>query len=407
MREHPTVLLVGSTTEREAVVRAALGDHVALRAVPGTIEATAESLEARVALVDLGADLEVGMEALAALHRGGRSEVIALGASKEPELILKAMRAGAQDFVALGPGSIGSAELLRVVADRAQRAAAGPGGQIVVVFPAKGGMGATTIAANLGVLLAGAGKSVVLVDLDPHLGDLAVLLDVTPSYTIGDVLRNRQRLDKELLMGSLARHRSGAWVLAHADRLEDADGIGQAELAGLLALLARHFDYVICDGVHSFDENAIAALDAADRLLLVLTQDVPALRNARRCIDVFRRLGYHDDKLRLVVNRYERSRRVDLDLVRETLGSAIHATVPLDSTAATRAVDRGVLLVELSPHTRVVEGLRRLLPLCTVESTAPRRGLWSRLLHREAPSGAPVIPVPGVEHEPQRSTESV
>lgn len=415
MREHPTILLLGSTAEREAAVRAALGDHVAVRALAEASDVAGGWDGARLALVDLTTTtgVDAGLLTISTLHQSGHGEVIALGASKEPELILRAMRAGAQDFVALGPGTAGATELLRVVADRARRAATLAGGQIIAVFPAKGGVGATTIAANLGVLLAGTGKSVVLLDLDPHLGDLAVLLDVTPTYTIGDVLRNRQRLDGELLTASLARHRSGAWVLAHGDSIEEADAVTAAEVAALLTLLARHFDYVICDGLHGFDERALVALDAADRLLLVLAQDVPSLRNARRCVDTFRRLGYGGDKLRVVVSRYDRGRRVDLDLVRETLAVDALLTVPIDAPAATRAVDRGALIVELAPHGRVAAGLRGLLPLCVSEAAgadgaAPRRGLWSRLIHpgHEAP-GEAAMAARGAEHESQRATPPV
>jgi pilus assembly protein CpaE len=409
MIEHPTVLVIGASPKCEEVVRAALRDAVLLRLERPSASslATACSGGPRVALVDLGSDGSgVGLHAIEELARGASASsvpVVALAARKDPELILQAMRAGAREFVVLTePG-----ELARVVGELWRRVAADePSGQIVAMFPAKGGLGATTLATNLAGALQEGGRKVVVVDLDVQLGDVLVFLDSASRYTIADVLQNVKRLDHELLHSSLCRHASGIYVLSQSDHLEDADKVEPSQIAPLLTFLARHFDYVVCDGLRGFDEIALATLDAAHHVLLMVTQDVPAVKNAQRCLDVMRRLGYGDDKVHLVVNRHQKS-DIDLQSIADNLGVPVQASVANDFSTVSKAINRGMLIRELAPRARLVEDILRLARLYGVAPAKERRGFLRGLFARGDDKSVIVDEAGERSDEPERAPEAV
>jgi pilus assembly protein CpaE len=412
MIEATTVLLLGATPDREQTVRAALRDVATVRADRSLGVARSVAAGFRIALVDLVGDAAAGLGAIEELLRNHAGlPVIALAAVKDPDLILQAMRSGAREFVVpTEPG-----ELARVVSDAARKLSGeGESGRILTLFSAKGGLGATTLATNLAGALGDDGKRVVLVDLDLQLGDVLVFLDAASRYTLADVLHNLKRLDRDLLHSSLMRHASGVFLLAQSDHLEDADKVTPAQIPTLLKFLARHFDYVVCDGLRSFDELALAVLDVSDKVLLVVTQDVPSVKNAQRCLDVMRRLGYGDDKLKLVVNRHQKS-EIDVQSIADNLGVPVQAAVANDYQTVVKAINRGRLVRDVSPRARVVEDLARMARLIGgAPATRERRnggflrGLFARgAAEKRAQVEESDYESIEVRNEPERAPEAV
>jgi pilus assembly protein CpaE len=298
---------------------------------------------------------------------------------RDPDTILLAMRSGARDFAYLEGDDN---DVRRAVTARPATPVAVQQRQSLVaaVFGCKGGSGATTIATNLGgALLADDNqRRVVILDLDAQLGDVLVFLDLASRYSWTDLLRNLPRLDDELVHRSLTAHASGLRVVAQGAELEDADRLDAAAVTQTIAFLRQHYDYVIVDGLRDFSETSLAALDAADRIALTMTQDVPALKNASRCIGVFRQLGYRADKLKLIVNRYHKRDKLDLDTIGDALGAAVDATVANDYPVVIRAINEGVLLVESAPHAAVTEDVRALLPALELAPRVAKRRWFGR-----------------------------
>ena len=228
--------------------------------------------------------------------------MIVLGASKDPDLIRDALRAGARDFLAAGE----EGELAGKMLDLLQASGEFQLAQVTAFFPAKGGMGATSLATHLAGALARQGRRVCLVDLDFELGDVLSFLDMKGTYTLADVAANTHRLDRELLDASVPRHASGVWVLSQCDAVADGERLDPGAVAGVLRFLRRHYDHVVVDGLRDFGDLAFAALDVATRIALVVTQEVPAVRSAQRCAAYFGQLGYDSGRLLLLVNRYHK-----------------------------------------------------------------------------------------------------
>jgi pilus assembly protein CpaE len=298
---------------------------------------------------------------------------------RDPDTILLAMRSGARDFAYL-EGDDNDVRRAVTALPATPVAVQQRQSLVAAVFGCKGGSGATTIATNLGgALLADDNqRRVVILDLDAQLGDVLVFLDLASRYSWTDLLRNLPRLDDELVHRSLTAHASGLRVVAQGAELEDADRLDAAAVTQTIAFLRQHYDYVIVDGLRDFSETSLAALDAADRIALTMTQDVPALKNASRCIGVFRQLGYRADKLKLIVNRYHKRDKLDLDTIGDALGAAVDATVANDYPVVIRAINEGVLLVESAPHAAVTEDVRALLPALDLAPRVAKRRWFGR-----------------------------
>jgi pilus assembly protein CpaE len=145
---------------------------------------------------------------------------------------------------------------------------------------------------------------------------------------------------------------------------------------------------VLVDGVRGFDEMSLAALDASQKILVVLTQDVPAVRNAKRCLDLFRRLGYGDSKVSLLVNRFQKNPDLSPRVIEETTGLPVAGTLANDFQAAITAINRGLPLLSVAPRSRLTKDIEHLVPLL-VERTANanKGGFFRNLLARKADHG--------------------
>lgn len=377
----PTIVVVGTHDLEAIVVRGQLDEVADIVAFVSDAGAALDVIHERhpaLVLLFIDHDRNGVLALMRQLATEGTPSIV-ISRDRDPDTILLAMRSGARDFAYLEGDE---ADIRRAVTavPTATAAVHARRGSVLAVFGCKGGSGATTIATNLGgALLANdSQRRVVIVDLDAQMGDVLVFLDLASRYNWTDLLRNLSRLDDELVHRSLTAHSSGLRVVAQGSELEDADHLDAAAVTQTIAFLRQHYDFVILDGLRDFSETALAALDAADRIAVTLTQDVPALKNTSRCLGVFRRLGYRPDKLKLVVNRYHKREKLDLDTISDALGTAIDATIANDYPAVARAINEGVLLVKSAPHASVTEDMRELLPALDLVPRAPKRKWFGR-----------------------------
>ena len=222
--------------------------------------------------------------------------IFAVAAAAEPDLILQAMRAGANEFFpwnAEGPRRLGSMEesfhgAVRRTAARREAASAGARQPCVthVFLGAKGGAGTTTVAVNCAVELARLTKRpTVIVDLKPCLGEVALFLGVRPRFTVLDAIENLHRLDKDFLKELVSKHKSGLDILAGSEQFDRPNAQDAGAIEELLRVLAKTYDYIVIDAGNMINACAVSALYAADTVFLVTNPDVPSIRNAQRLVD--------------------------------------------------------------------------------------------------------------------------
>jgi pilus assembly protein CpaE len=280
-----------------------------------------------------------------------------------PQTILRAMRSGAEEFFIQPfnwPEVVQSLEEIRqkIIV---QLASNGDHARIVTVFSNKGGVGSTTVATNLAVTLATRRqKSVCIVDLVLQFGSVTSFLNLEAPYTIFDMVKNLKRIDPFFLNGSLVTHASGVKVLAEPFNVEDARRIQASDIGHILDTLVRSFNLVILDCPKQIDDIIAQALEKASLVLFVMETDVPSLRSAHRALELFERMGIYHNKIRLILNRYVKSRLMSLESVEKTLGIKVFWTLPDDYPTAIGALNQGVPIQETDPKSALAKSYQGL-----------------------------------------------
>ena len=127
-----------------------------------------------------------------------------------------------------------------------------------------------------------------------------------------------------------------------------------------LGLLRGLTDFIVLDVPRTLNDLTIQALDAADEKVLLLTQDVPAIRSAKRALDIFARLGYDRSRIKVVVNRFERKPEFDLNQIEKVLESKVYGTLSNDYQAAIASINIGEPLVLAKSSSRLVSDFNNL-----------------------------------------------
>ena len=309
-----------------------------------------------VAVVPLTADPEKPLAAVAALSAG--SQVLVVGPAGDARLVLRAVRAGAADFVDDQNLETDLAAALGRVLLRPGRAA--EPARVITVLAPSGGSGASTIAVNIASVLAAEHRTALLIDLNLHTGDAAALLDLKPDHTLAELCMNAARLDRTMFDRSLARHPSGVHLLAPPGLHADAGYVTADGLRQVLGLARGAFPYVVIDLDHTFAPEQVEALRSSDTVVLVLRLDFTCLRNARRAMDHLEQLGVARAAVRVVVNRHGRPKEIPAGKAEEALGVQIGHFIPEDPKTINRANNNGVPVVRESPSARVSRSLTAL-----------------------------------------------
>jgi pilus assembly protein CpaE len=348
-------------------------------------------LRPMAAIITLGANSEQAMKFIQRLTNEAPKTVIIAAAQKAaPELLLQSLRAGAREFLQVPI----KADELKTVLDRVaefcqtQVETVKKKGRMVAVFSSKGGCGTSFIATNLAAC---AGARTILVDLNLQAGDLPLFLGVNHKYSFADMAENRSRLDDDLIKSFVTPYSSHLSLLAAPKEADSADEIEPEHVFEVLQKLRESYDYIVLDPQHTFDSKTLAALDQSDQIVLVLTLDIPAIRSTQRSLEIFDRLGYPRQKIRIVVNRWSKQIDLDLQQVEKFLGEPVIGFVPSEYQTAVTSINLGQPLVLSEPGSKISLEIKRIarviadgtVPIADVVS--PRRSLWSSLFKRETP----------------------
>jgi pilus assembly protein CpaE len=238
-------------------------------------------------------------------------------------------------------------------------------GEIVTVMSAKGGSGKTVTATNLAVLLAQRpDTTVALVDADLQFGDVCLVLQLEPKFTVVNAAAELHRLDEQLINSILTPHHTGLKVLAAPLEPAFADDITTAGLLQILELLKTMFDYVVVDTASLLDELLLSLLEKSDQVLMVVDMDLPSVKNAKLALETLRLLKFPTGKVRLVLNRSNARARLDDKEIEGALKSTIEARIPSDGDVAA-SVNEGRPVVESNPKSKVSKGFGEVFELVT------------------------------------------
>lgn len=253
-------------------------------------------------------------------------------------------------------------------------------GELLAFLNAKGGSGSTFLASNLGYTLAAAGRKVLLVDLNLFFGDMvANVTDRKPGASILDLARQSDLLDAALLESSVLAARENLYVLSAPLFPYHIEILTPKILQKILVLALSHYDFVILDTGRTLDPTTIKALDLSDRIYLVLQLALPAIQNVKRIETVFEGLGYGQNKLHVVVNRYEKNGSIALDELERVTQTKVARTVPASYEAVMASINEGVPLPMLSPRDPVTHLLQAWAADLTPVTLKPKKGWLAAL----------------------------
>ena len=372
MAEEFTVLIVDDQEETRKNVARLLQFENDINVV-GTARTGQEAIKQTVALDPDVVLMDINMPDMDGIDATKRikelapvSQIVILSVQGDTNYLRKAMLAGARDFLTKPPTSDELVNVIRqagaIAKDyRTDKQFVGPGtgslsdprtgtfqlsgiGKIIAIYSPKGGVGTTTIAANLAVALHSPETPAVIVDANLQFGDVQVFFNERGRTSIVDLTPNVDQLDHELVEDVVLHHQnSGIDIVSAPATPEDGEHVTGADLVKVLKFLARMYSYVIVDTNSYLADETIDTLDACDLLVLVSSQDIPAIINTRSVLQLLvSRLGISKQKILLVMNRFDRQIAITPEKVGHNLGHKVACVLYEDREVVVPGVNRGI-----------------------------------------------------------------
>jgi pilus assembly protein CpaE len=332
------------------------------------------------------------LEQIRSLHNQDPSLVLMLVAEEvTAELLRHGMRAGVSDVIEAPLNETKIEEAIEQFAhDVLKRQSSSRGsdappmesekGKIITIWSAKGGSGTTVVATNTALLLNRIeGKKVVLVDADLQFGDVCLVLQLEPRFTMVNAAHELHHLDAEMLDSLLTEHPSGLKVLAAPLEPAFADDITTAGLVQMLDILQEEYDYVLIDTASMLDELILSLVEKSDQLLMVVDMDLPSVKNAKLAMETLRLLKFSTANVQLVMNRINSRAKLDNKEIEGALRMEIAAAVPSDASIAA-SVNEGRPVVEADPKSKVSKGFESVAALIAkdIPEASSKSGLFGR-----------------------------
>lgn len=322
------------------------------------------TLDKSVFIVDISHNPDAKLDFIGDVSRNIHNcKILVLSDSPSVELIVRVMRAGAKEFLAL---PLIKTEFIDALSRINESLYCAPKKntkcKIISIFSNKGGIGKTSIASNLALELAKITKeNVALLDLNFQLGDITTFMDLKPSFNISYMLENLDKMNDDFLLSTMEKYKSTSlYVLADPPFFKQAADILPEHITKLFSMLKKTFSYIVVDAESSFDAKNIAALTESDLVFLVTIANLPALRNSQRCLELFERLGFDKNKTQILLNRYMENDEVSIDDIENVLERKVYWKIPNNYFTMMSSINKGIPVSDINPDSNVAKSYRDL-----------------------------------------------
>ncbi len=321
--------------------------------------------------------------------------VIAYSSRTDAESVRRAVLAGARDYLTKPFKPDQPAQSVLAALEQLEKRRAGEDGHsaqpvasgiVITVYGAKGGIGKTTIAANLATALAQmSGGSVALADLDTQFGDVAIMMDIPVEKTIVDLARRGDEVDRELIRDYLVPHWSQVQVLPAPFEPSDWHAVTPPQMGKIISVLAQTHDFVVLDTSSSFNDVIATALDKANIVLLVTSMDISSIKNTVVVLKLLASSSFPQEKLKLIVNHVGGANSLKEDDLKSVLQREVFWRIPYDQGVGA-SLQLGKPVVVAKPGARASRSILQLAAVLSGRERAPDHNgsdSWlSRLLRR-------------------------
>jgi pilus assembly protein CpaE len=347
----------------------------------------ASALQPDIVLMDINMPDMDGIAASEQIRRAAPvTQVIMMSVQSEADYLRRSMLAGAMDFLTKPFTSeelVGSIRRVHEVGARRRTAMPvqpsggngasapvtsvrqpAPAGKILLIYSPKGGTGCSTVATNLAIALHQlTSKKVALVDTSLQFGDVTVLLNLQGTHTIADATSKIKSLDGQMLAAIMSSHSSGIHVLAAPDAPEVAETITADSLKSVLTAMSRTFDYILMDTWSFLDDIVLSSMDIADRILLVMTPEIPSIKSTKQFFEIAEALKYPTEQIDLILNKVISRNGVRAEQLETSMRHKVLAQIDFDSKATRQAVNQGLPLIITEPDHAISQGFVALAQL--------------------------------------------
>src|SRR2546427_3760521 len=365
-------------------------------------------------LMDVNMPIMDGIQATEMLaQEAPGSPVIIMSVQGERDYLRRAMQSGAREFLikpfsgdeliasirrvyqleqkkesfmakapAAAAGGAAPAEAARPRADQSQ---------VIFFYSGKGGVGKSLIAANLAVSMAKETKArVALVDLDLQFGDIGVLLNLDHSQGITDLVENIEHMDPDFIREVMVEGPFGVKVLLSPISPELADLVTVDHIRKIFAEMRKIFDFIIVDSGTHLGEINLEVLDHADRIVVVTSLSIPAIKDTKLALKIFDSLSVSPDRVILLLNKSDAHSEFNKESVEANLRFPITAQIPNDAKLVINSINRGNPFVTTHPESEISQRIRELVaklmpvvpaaaaPSAESAEKKPRKGLFAR-----------------------------
>jgi pilus assembly protein CpaE len=294
--------------------------------------------------------------------------LVAMSRTRDPHLILRAMRAGFSEFVVLPEDTDQLRSTVKAAAFAVEDGDAK--GAIIAITGAKGGVGTSFLAAHLAAELAVIHRVLVL-DLDFTMGDLAPMMDLVPKDTIGDVLGRIDQIDERSLTGSAIVHPSKVHYICQPNDIDSVGELRGDDIFAVLSAAAGAYQYVIVDCGSRLDEATTTAFNVADQVFVIATPDVVCVRDCHRKLKALAALGVDKARMMVVMNKVPKQPYLTREAIESNLEITIMANISEDSRRVDHAINEGKLIRDLYPKSEIAVEISKVVGLLSDDGSGP------------------------------------
>ena len=313
-------------------------------------------------LVDLGGEADVPNWLEPITRNLPQATVLVCSTKLEPELLIRCMQLGVREVL---PAPLErpklEAALQRVKAVKKRFPQEQRQGRVVVVTGHKGGAGATAVAVNLAVAMAQKRPGqVALVDLGRPFPDVGNFLNLAPVHTLVDLVQNISRLDPTFITGAMQYHDSNISILHGPQDLKDNESIEPEALRQIFDIMRTMYEWVVVDLGHWLDHLYASTIQEADQVMLLTQITVPDLQNLKKLRALFRDWSLDPEKIKVVVNRYNKGNGLVLGDLQRVQQEPPYFTLPSDYSALMESINQGGPLVSVAPKSKLCGSFQQL-----------------------------------------------
>jgi pilus assembly protein CpaE len=307
------------------------------------------------------------------------TKVVVVGHVNDVVLYRDLTRRGVSEYL-IAPVAI--LDFVRAVSELFTTAGSEPLGRTIAVVGAKGGVGASTIAHNLGWAIADKlATATVVVDLDIAFGTAALDFNQDPPQSVAEAIFAPDRIDANLVDRLLSKCSDRLSLLAAPAMLDRTVDLSETALDGLLDILRVSVPAIVLDVPHAWSGWTRRTLIGADQLVIVAAPELASLRNAKNLFDTLRQSRPNDRAPKVVLNLTGIPKRPEIAAAEfgKALGTTLSAVVPFDAQLFGTAANNGQMIAEVQPSGKVAEMLLELA--CATTGRAEPKRSRSVLLH--------------------------